>query len=796
MRACPTADVICLILQWYSEETREATDSEDAFPPRLSNAIDQRTRLGQNVDEALASALADERSTLGRLTYEQYVADKTGPVSLPVPEARFPWVEDSYRRTSLGSLGNNTRVSPFSWIFATASMSCSTRRAAAGGPQWRWFPFPLEPDPLTTAGPVKGRGVQRFQRITPRPVLPTVGTSDVDLIAVASSRFQALDLESMATTILEVFQKPDRCTTLNIPLLIERPAEERGLQRLLVWGEQPAVVLGDTVVIPFIRDNVAAAALQSLGSAPFTWDFVLVNMTIGIFEVKRVGLGSYTVSLIKRLVGPSIGAGCMDPIQSLAKAEVFLDYKYGLLLTEWAIQNSLDWLQRTISPRVIASVPSPVKLQALPRATGTLDSRKRSRCADQDLDDSEDDSRPPPPVVLRDVSGKMFVVSKYGVQLLKATQSIVLRTYVSDEDRQVMFPQAYAHGPGLEALEVYQDPETIIKAAEERLQRASGHIGVREMVRSKSTCVWGRQTDKTFLTNLTLWILTGFDSLEEKRLCMEHYSSNHNIVRISSCGELSDCIRNMIATYDELWGLEWKPAMEPLMVHYFENFESSTDRVIDWSFAARTVIQFFYLVQRAAHAPTEGITFRGVSTPLVADKRLLTPRQWRDFILETFRPYMNDAFNESALWNWSQKKAMLTPPPIFGLHKTAPQGKGKSTKGGNGAPDTTKAGGAGTVKKAKVTAEPTTSTSKFCLVDAFEYLGILEVLDTAVQGRCRGEGCRFTHVSAVPPRKYAHIAVSAGIMPLIDKDKDATAAWVKAMKGRGREVFHGPYGQG
>ena len=36
MQECPTADVICLILQYYSEESREATESEGAFPPRTS----------------------------------------------------------------------------------------------------------------------------------------------------------------------------------------------------------------------------------------------------------------------------------------------------------------------------------------------------------------------------------------------------------------------------------------------------------------------------------------------------------------------------------------------------------------------------------------------------------------------------------------------------------------------------------------------------------------------------------------------------------------------------------------
>ena len=137
MQECPTADVICLILQYYSEESREATESENAFPPRLASAIQQRTRLGQNTDEALAGALGDERLTLGRLAYEQYVADYTGPVSAPVPDTRFPWVGDSYRLTRLGPLGANRRVSAFSWIFATAGIYCSTRKAAVGGPQWR-----------------------------------------------------------------------------------------------------------------------------------------------------------------------------------------------------------------------------------------------------------------------------------------------------------------------------------------------------------------------------------------------------------------------------------------------------------------------------------------------------------------------------------------------------------------------------------------------------------------------------------------------------------------------------------
>lgn len=100
-------------------------------------------------------------------------------------------------------------------------------------------------------------------------------------------------------------------------------------------------------------------------------------------------------------------------------AEVFPDYPYGLLLTEYAICTSLDWLKVAVQPRVIVTVPSPVKLHALPGAAATSESRKRWPSADRDHDDEEDDNRPPPPVVLRDVSGKSFVVSKYSAQLFR-----------------------------------------------------------------------------------------------------------------------------------------------------------------------------------------------------------------------------------------------------------------------------------------------------------------------------------------------------------------------------------------
>lgn len=49
----------------------------------------------------------------------------------------------------------------------------------------------------------------------------------------------------------------------------------------------------------------------------------------------------------------------------------------------------------------------------------------------------------------------------------------------------------------------------------------------------------------------------------------------------------------------------------------------------------------------------------------------------------------------------------------------------------------------------------------------------------------------------VSARTYGHVAVSTGVNETLrHKSEDAKAAWLKVMRGRGREVFHGPYGQG
>ena len=88
--------------------------------------------------------------------------------------------------------------------------------------------------------------------------------SDVDLVTVATSQFSALDVDEIVVTILDTFQRPERCLNLNVPLPMGSPPMETGLQRLLYWGEMPAVMLADMVVLPFTRDSSAITGERPL----------------------------------------------------------------------------------------------------------------------------------------------------------------------------------------------------------------------------------------------------------------------------------------------------------------------------------------------------------------------------------------------------------------------------------------------------------------------------------------------------------------------------------------------------
>ena len=90
---------------------------------------------------------------------------------------------------------------------------------------------------------------------------------------------------------------------------------------------------------------------------------------------------------------------------------------------------------------MINVVPSPVK-QRTSQALAPVESRKRGRVSWDD----DDGNGPPPPVLLTDMSGMTFVVSKYNTQLLGVTRSILLRSVTLRADRFRWFPMAFSMG--------------------------------------------------------------------------------------------------------------------------------------------------------------------------------------------------------------------------------------------------------------------------------------------------------------------------------------------------------------
>ena len=109
------------------------------------------------------------------------------------------------------------------------------------------------------------------------------------------------------------------------------------------------------------------------------------------------------------------------------------------------------------------------------------------------------------------------------------------------------------------------------------------------------------------------------------------------------------------------------------------------------------------------------------------NERLHIPQDWVDFIHEAFIPYCVNAFSTECLWSWCQKKLVIPPLPIFGVGKRAVQDRGKKVGVGSGTPDTQK--GKADHKAKPVKSVPPPSTTKYCVVDAFKFVGIKGVLD-------------------------------------------------------------------
>ena len=791
MREYPSADLVELVKTYFSEEDRELVVDESLLPTRLACGVDQRQPPSLDVESALVGILQDERQSIGARSLKRYVGESAHAWEELVDEVRFSAIDASWALTRQRPVEDGIAMLAFNWIFVIQEVFTRVSRTTTRAGFWSWFIHPPSVQVPVTVPRVKERVTPGGQRGTPVPVAPHAGGDDVDLVAVAAGGISAMDVADTVDTLLGMFQRPDRCSPLNDPLPRGGSAQEEGLQLLVRWGVKPVATLGEHIVLPFARGSGTSTAIRSLGKAPFSWKFVAEHMSVGIFHVDAVGYTNYQVSFVKRLVGPTQG---VDPITLLKAAAVNLDFQYGLLLTELAIERSQQLMGIRMQPRIINVAPSPIKSLVSP-APVQLVGRKHGRAALDVMDDGEDEEdRRFHQVRMTDSAGLSFVVSKNTSHLVGANQSIFMRTLIPKEERQRMFRMAFAHGVNSETVALYLEPSTILDAAADRLQRTHRRIGGHSVIRSKTVCFWGTIVDERFLCRLVLWVVNEFNSAEERRLCLEHFSSQHPPSTIKTCGELTDCIRNMLSTYDELWALGWKRSLEPLMVEYFENFEAFTNRSLDWGFASRMVMQYFYLLQCAAQNPDEGIRFNGRSVELVPSTRLKTPGDWLDFIVESFVPFCEASFSQDEMYNWNQRKLIQPAIVIYGAGQARhpPKGKGKAGGVGNGAPDTTKAG---TEHKEKPGKETITSTVKFCVGDVFKHLGISSSMDATAKGACRGPKCTYTHTSACAARTYGHAAVFNGISAAIKHHSDsAKEAWAKAMQGRGRDLFQKPFG--
>jgi len=123
------------------------------------------------------------------------------------------------------------------------------------------------------------------------------------------------------------------------------------------------------------------------------------------------------------------------------------------MLTELAIRTSPEWLGVQMQPRVINVVASPVKQRSV--KTPVLEESRKRSSQSAFIDDDEGD-RHPLPVMMTDMSGQRFVVSKYGPQLVGANLSILFRTMTTQESRRRLFPQTFSLGPDYENVQWYQ----------------------------------------------------------------------------------------------------------------------------------------------------------------------------------------------------------------------------------------------------------------------------------------------------------------------------------------------------
>ena len=207
-------------------------------------------------------------------------------------------------------------------------------------------------------------------------------------------------------------------------------------------------------------------------------------------------------------------------------------------------------------------------------------------------------------------------------------------------------------GSGEESPAVYLDPGYIFRQAEARKRQGSHSVGMGEPLVSKGRLYWGKFVDKEFLLNISLFLVENFDSSAAKKVCMEHFSRSINPTPICDCTELVECLMGLFTTYDELWDLNWKKELGPTYVDFLEQYERKQSVRLDWHYASRVVLYFFYHLQEAARLPRTGLVMMGQDAPLVRAERIKAPEDW---VLEAFIPFCSHYFSGDQKWGGAQR---------------------------------------------------------------------------------------------------------------------------------------------
>ena len=431
---------------------------------------------------------------------------------------------------------------------------------------------------------------------------------EVDLNAIAGSGFAVQSGRDLVATSTPLYATAALCGPQR-PCSTGCSPSSCGAIQASVLGELTIVVQGDSVVLPFATAEKAEGirAWLANGSGVFTWEYRLSVMSIGLFHVDVVGNNSYVVSFQKKLAGQ--GPVEEDPMTRLMGVNVDLDSPVGLQLTEAARANCKGWLGMDVQCCIVPLLQSsPLKTNRQESERTPRSGLKRVRVEfDDDLEEGEETVVMSQPNRLLDSAGNSVYVSKHQALIHGMNQSLLLRTVVSKDLRRSMFQETFTMGSGEESPAVYLEPGYIFRQAEDRKRQGSHSVGMGEALVSKGKLYWAKFVDKEFLLKIALFLLENFDSCAAKRVCMEHFSRSINPTPVSDCTELVDFLMGLFTTYDELWGLGWKKELGPTYVEFLEQYELKQSVRLDWHYASRVVLYFFYHLQEAARLPRTGI---------------------------------------------------------------------------------------------------------------------------------------------------------------------------------------------